>query len=87
MQHFADCDGSAIFRISSKQIAIRTHSYQTRMDFDLFSTCPKFSTKNISATKTNAKVPEKLTNPLKILTCLLQRTRYVYVAVSILYPS
>jgi hypothetical protein len=42
MQHFSDCDGSAIFRISSTQIAICTNSYQHRMQFDLFQTSSKF---------------------------------------------
>jgi hypothetical protein len=41
MQHLSDCDGSAIFRISSKQIANCTNSYQDRMQFDLFRTSSK----------------------------------------------
>jgi hypothetical protein len=35
MQHFSDCDGNAIFGISSKQIAICTNSYQNPTQFDL----------------------------------------------------
>jgi hypothetical protein len=41
MQHFSDCNGSAIFRISSKQVVICTNSYQHRMQFDLFRTSSK----------------------------------------------
>jgi hypothetical protein len=42
MQHFSDCDGSAIFRISSKKGANRTNSYQHRMQIDMFQTSSKF---------------------------------------------
>jgi hypothetical protein len=43
MQHFSDCDGSAIFGISSKNTAISTNTYQHRMLFDLFRTSSMFS--------------------------------------------
>jgi hypothetical protein len=42
MQHFSDCDGSAIFGIHSKQVAIWINSYQNRTQFDLFQTSSKF---------------------------------------------
>jgi hypothetical protein len=42
MQHFSDCDGSAMFRVSSKQIAIWTTSYQNPEQFDLVQTSSKF---------------------------------------------
>jgi hypothetical protein len=42
MQHFSDCDGSAIFRISSNNLSIWTNPYQHPMQFDLFQTSSKF---------------------------------------------
>jgi hypothetical protein len=42
MQHFSDCDGGAIFRISSNKFVICTKSYQNRRRFDLFRTSSKF---------------------------------------------
>jgi hypothetical protein len=42
MHHFSDCDGSAIFGISSINLSIWTNSYQHRMEFDLFTACSKF---------------------------------------------
>jgi hypothetical protein len=41
IQHFSDCDRSAIFRISSKEIAIWNNSYQHPMQLDLFQTSSK----------------------------------------------
>jgi hypothetical protein len=37
MQHFSDCDGSAIFGISSKQVGICTNSYQHRIQFKVLT--------------------------------------------------
>jgi hypothetical protein len=42
MQHVSDCDGNAIFGISSKQNTIRTNSYQNRTQFDFVQTSSKF---------------------------------------------
>jgi hypothetical protein len=41
MQHFSDCDGSAMFGISP--VAIWTNSYQHPTQFDLFQTSSKLS--------------------------------------------
>jgi hypothetical protein len=38
MQHFSDCDGSAIFRVASKNVGICINSYQNRTLLDLFQT-------------------------------------------------
>jgi hypothetical protein len=42
MQHFSDCDGSAIYRISPNNLSIWTKSFQNPMQFDLFQTSSKF---------------------------------------------
>jgi hypothetical protein len=42
MQHFSDCDGNAIFRISSNNLSIWTNSYQNPTQFDLFQNSSKF---------------------------------------------
>jgi hypothetical protein len=42
MQHLSYCDGSAIFRISSKNLPIYTNSYQNPMQFELFQTRSTF---------------------------------------------
>jgi hypothetical protein len=41
MLHLSDCDGSAIFRISSNKVAIWTDSLQNRMEFDIVQTSSK----------------------------------------------
>jgi hypothetical protein len=41
-QHPSDCDGSAIFRNSTTNLAIWPNSYQNPMQFDLFPTSSKF---------------------------------------------
>jgi hypothetical protein len=41
MQHFSDCDGRAIFRVSSKNRFICPNSYQNRMECDLLRTSSK----------------------------------------------
>jgi hypothetical protein len=43
MQYFSDCDGSAIFRISSNNVAIWTNSFHNPMHFDVFWTSSTFS--------------------------------------------
>jgi hypothetical protein len=42
VQHFSDCDGSAIFRISSNKVAVWNNSYQNPMQLDRFQTSSKF---------------------------------------------
>jgi hypothetical protein len=42
MIHFSDCDGSAIFRSSSKKVAIRTNSYQIGCDLTCFRPVQSF---------------------------------------------
>jgi hypothetical protein len=42
MQHFSDCDGSAMFRISSNKHTKCNNSYQHQTLFDMFQTSSKF---------------------------------------------
>jgi hypothetical protein len=68
MQHFSDCDGSAMLRISLKQVAIWNNSYQNPMQFDLFQSSSKFR-----LTWVGVHVPRvlsQITQKCCLLTCI-----------------